>query len=165
MLKQFIIVFFTVIFLVFISSTKPFLVIGSEEYVFDTQITRKTTFLNKIFEKTGFLIQLNKSSKAKYWRKLVDKRLAEFKLVVENDDRGAFEEASSRYSSYASNYSNYILNSNLVNERNITKQQFDKHQEILNTFKNKYEYNSAWWILIMHPINTLETFKLKIEKL
>lgn len=165
MLKQFIIVFSSVIFLIFISSTNPFLVIGSDEYVFDTQITRKATFINKIFEKTGLLIHLNKSSKAKYWRKLVDKRLAEFKLVVENDDRGAFEEASSRYSSYVANYSDYLLNANLVNEKSITKQQFDKHQEILNTFKNKYEYNSAWWILVMHPINTLEIFKLKIEKL
>ncbi|KKP40621.1 hypothetical protein A2130_03550 [Candidatus Woesebacteria bacterium GWC2_33_12] len=165
MLKQFIIVFFTVIFLIFISSTKPFLVIGSDEYIFDTQITQKTTLINKIFEKTGFLIRLNKSSKAKYWRKLVDKRLAEFKLVVENDDKGAFEETSSRYSTYVANYSDYLLNSNLVNEKSITKQQFDKHQEILNTFKDKYEYNSAWWILVMHPINTLEIFKLKVEKL
>jgi len=165
MLKQLIIVFCIVIFLIFISGTKPFLVIGSEEYVFDTQITQKATLINKIFEKTGLLIRLNKSGKAKYWRKLVDKRLAEFKLVVENDDRGAFEETSSRYSTYVANYSNYLLNSNLVNEKSITKQQFDKHQEILNTFKDKYEHNSAWWILIMHPINTLETFKLKIEKL
>lgn len=165
MLKRVIVVFSTVIFLIFISSTNSLFVMGSEEYVFDTQITQKATFINKIFEKTGFLIQLNKSSKAKYWRKLVDKRLAEFKLVVENNDKGAFEETSSRYSSYVSNYSNYLLDSNLINEKNITKQQFDKHQEILNSFKNKYEYNSAWWILIMHPINTLETFKLKIEEL
>ena len=40
---------------------------------------------------------------------------------------------------------------------------FEKHKEILGSLRDKFEYDSAWWLSVQHDINTIDIFKDKIQ--
>lgn len=136
----------------------------TDDYVFNTTLTRRVGVVGKIFEKAGLFLKFNPVSKSIYWRKLVDKRLAEMKLVVEQDRLDIFEQTSSRYSTYLGRYSNYIVSKNLTSQKKIAEQMFNKHTEILKPLRDKYEYDSGWWLMLQQNIDTIDILKKIVEE-
>ena len=83
--------------------------------------------------------------------------------VAENSELGVFEETSSRYATYVGRYTEYIVTKKLSGQKESTNQMFNKHKEILTPFLYKYDYNSAWWLLLQQDIDTINIFQKKIN--
>ena len=56
---------------------------ASSNYDFNMSLNKRVGFVGKVKEKVGLFLKFSSTSKAKYWRKLIDTRLAEIKYVVE----------------------------------------------------------------------------------
>ncbi|KKU10929.1 MAG: hypothetical protein UX13_C0001G0020 [Candidatus Woesebacteria bacterium GW2011_GWB1_45_5] len=132
------------------------------EYDFNTTVQGKSSVWGRVGEKAGLFLKFSKNSKAVYWRKLLDIRLAELKYSVEDDKIDFVEETASRYSTYLGHYTNYLAKKNLTGEKDITLSMFAKHQGILSSLRDKFEYDSAWWLSIQHDINTIDILKAKL---
>ena len=132
------------------------------EYIVGPALPKKVTGIGKVFERANLFLRFSPDSKAGYWRKLVDRRLTELVAVVEENNLDMFEETTSRYSTYVGRYSDYILAKNLDNQKEITRKMFAKHLEILEPLRDKYEFESAWWLLLQHDINTIRIFSDKL---
>lgn len=126
--------------------------------------TFKEGAISRVFEKTKLLFQFSPEGKAEYWRKLVEVRLDNLKSAVDQNNLGLIEETSSRYSTYVGRYSEYVLGNRIRGQKEAAIEMFNKHAEILSSIQTKYIYDSAWWLLIQHDINTLGIFKEKIGK-
>ena len=149
------------ILVVFVTSA----VIAGSNYEFKTKVDHRASFWEKVSEKINLFTKFNKVGKAKYWRELIDTRFAEIKYAVDGSRLGDIEDMTSRYSTYLGYYSEFLIKNNLSSEKEITLSMFGKHSEILKGLQQKYEFDSAWWMLIEHDINTLVIFKDKIQKL
>jgi len=124
----------------------------------------KAGAMDRVFEKINLFLHFSPASKAEYWQKLVDVRLTNLKSIVEQNNLDLIEETSSRYSTYVGRYSDYIINNQIRSQKEIAIGMFNKHLETLPSLQAKYKYDSAWWLLIQHDINTLNIFKEKIDK-
>jgi len=120
--------------------------------VFASSDNKRASDLDKVFEKIGL-----------FMRSLIDKRLFEMGSVAENSELGVFEETSSRYATYVGRYTEYIVTKKLSGQKESTNQMFNKHKEILTPFLYKYDYNSAWWLLLQQDIDTINIFQKKIN--
>ena len=156
--------FFKIVcFLLFFTITST--VLASSDYNFNISLNKRVGYVGKVKEKIGLFLKFSSTSKAKYWRKLIDTRLAEIIYVVDVDMIGDVEETTSRYSTYLGHYTNYLEKKNLTSQREISLAMFEKHKEILGILRDNFEYDSAWWLLIQHDINTIDIFKGKVESL
>lgn len=140
-------------------------VLASSDYNFNISINKRVGIFGKINEKIGLFLKFSSKSKAKYWRKLIDTRLAEIKYVVDADKINDIEETTSRYSTYLGHYTNYLEKKKNGSEKEITLAMFEKHKDILISLRDKFKHDSAWWLLIQHDINTLDILKDKLERI
>lgn len=128
------------------------------EYQFDTKADKVASLPEKVSEKIGLFLKFDKKAKAAYLRKLLDKRLAEL-VWAADENINMVEETTSRYSTYAGHYVNFINSKDVESEKEMVPAVFDKHKEVLAEKQKKFEYDSAWWLSIQHDINTLDILK------
>ncbi len=152
------------IILIFLSALAVRQDVLASDYQFTTTVTRKAGVVEKFLERINFAMKFDNESKAKYWQKLVDLRLAELKMEVDMNNIDLIEETSSRYSTYLGNYSEFIINKKVINQRDSVLKQFDVHATVLAELRDKFKYDSAWWLMIQHDLNTITMFKDKVEK-
>lgn len=117
--------------------------------------------LEKIVEKLTLFVKFNKSDKLDYQEYLLEKRLAELKFAVENDI-DLVEETASRYSTYAGSLTNFIVSNEIENEKKRILETFDKHSSIISSLRDKFGFESGWWLAIQHDVNTIEILREKI---
>lgn len=135
-----------------------------QDYSFDTEVSHKAGVFAKLLERVNLAVRLGSEGKAKYWQKLTDVRLAELKMIVDENNLDLIEETSSRYSTYLGRYSEFIINKKVRSQKDTILKQFASHSDILTGLRDKYKYDSAYWLLIQHDINTITIFKNRIEK-
>ena len=159
------IVAFLVTFVVFgMASALPVFGNDGSDYSFDTKVSGKAGVFAKLFERVNLIFRFGSESKARYWQKLTDIRLAELKMVVDEGNNDWVEETSSRYSTYLGRYSEFVIKKQVKSQKETILKQFESHSEILAVLRDKYKYDSAWWLMIQHDINTIDIFKNRIDK-
>ncbi len=110
---------------------------------------------DRIFEKFFAFFKFSDKDKLKYQLDLLDTRLGEIKFVVESNKGDLIEESSSRYSTYLNRISDLIEKGKDDINREEIVSQLKSHQSLLTELQKKYEFESGFWILLQHDINTL----------
>lgn len=106
----------------------------------------------KIFER----FQFNNEAKGKYYQDILQKRLAELKIVVDNNYLDEVEKSSQRVSYQVGILSDYIKNKNLNNKKNSIQKIYQEDKVILEKLRDKYQANTSFWMLIQHVINSID---------
>ncbi len=119
--------------------------------------------LDKLQEKIIFYFKFSKQDKLNYLYKLSEKRLSELQYVIDKKDYNAVEEIASRYQTYISNLSNFII-SNRLDSRDTFNNMAIKHKNILNNLQAHFPFESGWWLVIQHDINILDYSNLELTK-
>ena len=151
-------IFLTLAVLLFALPASSF---AKDGYQFNASASGVAGFSQKVSEKIGLFLKFTKTAKAGYLRTLLDKRLAELVWAADKNI-DMVEETTSRYSTYAGHYTNFIADKDVAGEKEMAALLFDKHTEILADSQKKFEYDSAWWLSIQHDINTLRILREKI---
>ena len=139
-------------------------VIFASDYQFNTVVSRKAGVVAKVIERINLMTRFSVESKARYWQKLTDIRLAELKMEVDENNVDLIEETASRYSTYLGNYSEFVMSRKIESQKDTILAQFESHTDILTKLRDKFEYDSGWWLMIQHDINTIKIFKDRLSQ-
>jgi len=120
-----------------------------------------------VFEKAGEKINLffkfSKEAKASYEQYLLEKRLAELKYVIDVKDGTLIEETSSRYTTYAGKLNQYIVENGIGNKEDLFDM-YKRHEGVLSELQKNFEFESGFWLLLQHGINTAKTSQQELSK-
>lgn len=119
--------------------------------------------LKRSWEKFWEKITNSDKDKMKLYRDLTLTRLSELNYVVDKGLVGETQTSSERFAFYAGQLTNAATRVNDGDEKNNISQDFDKYIQKLETMRDKYEYGSSYWMLIMHSINSLKEYKEKLK--
>lgn len=119
----------------------------------------------RLQERIRLVFKFNKQAKADYKQELLEKRLEELDFVSENEMYYYFEDASYRYAAYAGRVTSYTVDNNLVDRKKATLELFKNHKEKLEIILARHEYDSAYWLLTMHDINSLDSLSNTLKDL
>ena len=119
----------------------------------------------KIKEKITLFSNFSKSGKTKYQIVLTEKRLAELKYAVDSGQTDLVEPTSSRYATYVGKLTNYIIKNNQVSFQKELNSLFEMHKGTLEIMRNKFIYDSAWWLMLQQDIDTVNIFQIKLNSL
>lgn len=159
MLKRILLAIFVVVFSMAVAHSAI-----ASDYQFDTKVTKKAGVVAKIFERINLLTKFSAEDKAKYWQKLTDIRLAELKMEVDDKNFDLVEETASRYSTYLGNYAGFLIAKKVIGQKQTFLDQTDSRLGILTELRDRFEYDSAWWLMIQHDINTIGIFKDRLSQ-
>ena len=104
---------------------------------------------------------LNKKSEK--YEEVLNSRLAEVKYVVDNKDLAHIEKTTQRYAATAGEYTDYILSKKMDNKKDKVRQIYVKHQELLEQWNTKFEDTRAEWRFVKDDVNSLESYKQKLN--
>ena len=113
---------------------------------------------------TLFVLSKNPLRKADYYSKLLDKRLAELKQVVEEKDIGNIETTSQRYSSTLGELVNFIKQNNLVEMKTKILAKMAEQLPLLESYQKNYSFNTAEWRFVEHDIDYLKEYSSMLSK-
>lgn len=122
-------------------------------------------FFEKINEKITLFFKFDKENKTDFYQKLLEKRLAELEFVIKNGQGDLIEETSSRYSAYLGTTADFIFTNKLTSKKDALLKMFDNHTKIIETLQSHFEFESGWWLLLQHNINSINIFRDKIKNL
>lgn len=114
----------------------------------------------KLKEKVTLFFKFSTDDKFNYHQSLAEKRLAELKYVIESKQGNLIEETSSRYSTYLGSFTDFTIENKLSNKEEELIKMLEEHQKILETLNN-FEYESGFWMLMMHDINATKIYSTK----
>lgn len=128
----------------------------------DYKVDHIASRTEKIKEKIGLILRVNKTAKINYQIKIIEKRLAELYWAVENDV-DSIETAASRYSTYIGNLELFLETNRDIISKDQILNTFNKHKEIISNIQSKFERDSGWWLSIQHNLNTIDILSDKIR--
>lgn len=162
-LKKMALVIFT--FLLLFNSSIRATAISSATESGIIKVNHVAGLFEKISEKISLMLKFNQEDKADYYQELLDKRLAEIEFVTENGQGDLIEETSSRYATYLSTVSDFIISNKINNKKDSVLKTLEEHLKVLESIQSNFEFESGWWILIQHDINLVKDAKNKINNL
>lgn len=118
--------------------------------------------LKRISEKIKVNLYIDSSSKADYYKDLVQIRLAELKYVVDKDYLDQVERSTQRLSYQVGILTDHIVAKKLNIKKQILDDLYQKDKVILQQLRDKYPANSSFWMLVQHSINSID---LNLQKL
>lgn len=110
------------------------------------------------------LLFYSKDKKAGYYNKLVTRRLAELKYVVEQKDMANFENATTRYSTTVGMWVEYINQKNLVDQEEPASQLLVQHSPVVERLMEKYDPTTAEWRFVKQDLDYLQIYIDKLQK-
>lgn len=115
----------------------------------------------RLSEKTNLLlIGLFKSKqKVTYLIQLTNKRLSEFKYIIENSKMTQLEESSSRYVTFIGLLTNEL--NNKPGYAGIIKNGIDSHPEILIQLRDKFSSETAEWRFVQQCLESAQVLLSK----
>lgn len=136
----------------------------ASDYQFTAAASRKAGVIAKVLERANLIFKFSGLDRARYWQKLLDIRLAELKMEVDDENFDLVEETASRYSTYLGRYAEFVIGKKIIDQKETILDQLKVHSEVLSKLRDGFEYDSAWWLMIQHDVNTIQIFKERIEK-
>ncbi len=116
-------------------------------------------------EKVFMKLELTMPGRAKYMISLLDQRLLELQKIVEKKKIGYVLETASRYSTWAGRTTDFILENDLTEQKDLLLVQLTKHREVLEQIYDKYPKNTddREYKYIEDDINYLELYMQKLQ--
>lgn len=131
----------------------------------EVQVDHVANIFEKLKEKITFFFKFSKKDKFNYQKFILEKRLAELKYVVDSKEWQPIEETSSRYATYLGKFNEFVLKSNLGNKKEEILKVYDRHGKILEELQRNFKFESGWWLLLQHDINSTKIFSEQIKSL
>lgn len=128
------------------------------------KVERISNIRDRLFEKISLFFKFSKENKLDYMIYLQEKRLADLKYAVDNDEGDLIEELSSRYSTYLGNMTNFISERKIKYKKEEILKMMENHSKIIENLQKNFEFESGLWILLQHDINTLKIFSDKLKQ-
>ncbi len=127
------------------------------------EVDHVANVIEKFREKVVLFFKFSKNTKVDYQQYLVEKRLAELKWVVDSKEWQPVEETSSRYSTYLGNFTDFVIKNKLTSKKEEILKMYEEHQKILDTLQRNFEFESGFWLLLQHDINTVKIFSERVK--
>ncbi|MDO8639245.1 MAG: DUF5667 domain-containing protein [Candidatus Daviesbacteria bacterium] len=112
--------------------------------------------VKRLFENLMEKFQFTHENKEKYYRDLLQKRLAELKYVVDKDYLDQVEKSTQRVSYQVGTLTDYVVGNKLNNEKQSLVNLYKEDKIILEKLRDKYPFNSSYWMLVQHIINSID---------
>lgn len=116
----------------------------------------------RLFEKILEKFKFTSETKEKYYKDLMQERLAELKYTVDKGYLDQVEKSSQRVSYQVGVLTDYVKGKKLENNKQNLNDLFKEDIIILEKLRDKYPANSSYWMLIQHIINS---YNLNLQKL
>lgn len=131
----------------------------------NVQVNHIASTFEKIQEKFTLFTKFNNEDKVKYQEYLAEKRLAELKFIIENNQIDSIEEVASRYETYIGSLTNFVVDHKVISEKEKLQKIYSQHQMILEDFSGRFEQDSGWWFVIQHDININKISSQRIKNI
>ncbi len=109
------------------------------------------------------ILSVSPNSKINYYQKLLDHRLAELKYITDKKDTTHIQKASQRYSTFAGQLAEYILDKNLDAKKQETKEFLASHLPVVEKMKQAYDPTTAQWRFVEYDVDYLEIYISQLE--
>lgn len=129
------------------------------------KVSHVASGLEKVYEKVTLFLKFDNKSKANYQQHLTEKRLAELSFVIESNQIDSVEPTASRYATSLGTLTDFVVSNRIVDKRADLMNMFDKHSSVAAELQKRFEFESGWWLVLQHDINTINIFKEKIKGL
>lgn len=126
------------------------------------EVNHVANILEKFQERVTLFLKFSNEDKASHKQYLVEKRLAELKYVVDTKKWDLIEETSSRYATYLGNFTNFTVENNLKEKKGDLVILFANHSKILEELQKNFEFESGFWLLLQHDINSTKIFTTQV---
>lgn len=149
--------------LVFSSRNVAFAQASQEEVRLELEVDHVANVIEKFKEKVTLFFKFSKEDKFNYQKFLLEKRLAELKYIVDSKEWNPVEETSSRYATYLGKFTGFIVESNLKGKKEEILSMYGRHKLVLEELQKNFEFESGWWLLLQHDINSTEIFSSQLR--
>lgn len=112
----------------------------------------------RLYEKVQLNLKSNSEDKLNYQFKLLDKRLTELVYIVENGNSSYVLTTSLRYSTTAGQVTELIIENNLKDQAEKTKEKFEAHLLIVKDLPQKYPKDDEEIKYIIDDANYLKIY-------
>lgn len=119
---------------------------------------------DRLKERITLLFKFSSGEKANYMQELTDKRLGELVYIMTTSEGDFIEELSSRYATHVNRLTSLIIDKNLDKNKQSLLKMYYTHLSILNNIQQNFEFESGWWILLQHDINTIKMSQDKLNQ-
>lgn len=116
----------------------------------------------RLCEKVSFKFIFSEGAKVNYQKKLVETRLVELKILSDNKVYDQIERASQRFAYQAGVQTDLIATSN-DNYKNETLANYENYKIILDSIRDTFEAQGAYWLLTQQDIDTLNILSEKLK--
>lgn len=120
--------------------------------------------LKRLWEKIREKFINSANGKINFYEELAKTRLSELNYVVDNKMIGEVQTSSQRFAYFVGKLTDLVSASNNDQTKKKFFAEFDKYQSYLTKIRDSYEYNTSYWMLIEHSINSLKLYKEKLTK-
>lgn len=123
--------------------------------------------LKRVQEKAFLGFKSTPSEKFDYMTHLLDIRLDELENITNNKSYNYLLRASLRYSTLAGEITELVINNNMVDQVQATKEQFRDHKKVLNDLYVKYPKNTdnVEYKYLEDDINYLNIYLQKLDEM
>ena len=135
----------------------------AQEFQVEVQVDHVANVIEKFNEKVTLFFKFSKEDKYNYQKFLLEKRLAELTYIIGNENWDPIEETSSRYATYLGNFNKFVLSNDLKDKKEEVLSIYQRHGGILEELQMNFEYDSGWWLLLQHDINSTRIFTNQIN--
>lgn len=129
------------------------------------KVDRISNIRDRLFEKISLFFKFSQEQKLDYLIYLQEKRLADLKYAIDNDNGDLIEELSSRYSTYLGKMVNFMSEKKLSYKKEEVLKMMENHKVILDTLQKNFKFESGFWLLLQHDINTIKIFSDKVKQI
>lgn len=129
------------------------------------KVDHTATFIEKVKDKINLFLKFDKKSKVDYHQYLAEKRLAELEYIIRTDQIDSVEKFASKYSTYIGHLTNYTVKNQVKEKKQDIISMFDRHIVVLKKIQTRFEFESGWWLVLQHDVNSAKIFKEKINQI
>lgn len=129
------------------------------------QVDHVANLRDRIIERITLFFKFDANSSEEYQSELTEKRLAELKFVISNNNWDPVEEMSSRYSTYLGRLTKFVLDHKMINKKDELLKKYKIEEQVLEQLVKNTEYNSAYWLLLQHDINANKIYQQQLQDL
>lgn len=119
--------------------------------------------IKRVKEKIRLLLSFSSESKITYYQVLLKVRLAELKYVVDNRDIADIETTTQRYSSTVGELTDLVINNQLDNRKQETKDLLLNQLKVVDALKGSYDNTTAEWRFVENDSNYLKIYISKLD--
>lgn len=116
----------------------------------------------RLWEKVSYKLVFSESSKIEFQKKLVEKRLAELKMLTDNKNYDQIERSAQRFAYQAGVQTDLVAKSS-NEQKKLTLDDYENYKKVLARIRDSFEAQSTYWLVSQQDIDTLNILSEKLK--